>query len=623
MAYSVSSTAFCGCTSLLEIHIPASVSSFTSEYTPGEWFFDYSPLSVYFYGSAAPAFDTGIVELRDSECPVTIYYPEDATGWDAVQQQDDLSWAIEYGALRFETWKPESSGDPETPPTSDKATILQVYPVNGANDVGYDASNQPHFEIKFDRDISAVTAKNGSTFADLDFSKGSMKIFRASDNMLIYEVTYDDYMNDMYEIEGTVSGDTTVRNGNTLVLDPFNAHTLLDPGTEYYITVDEGFIRFEDGTVNPAIQKGDWGFTTKVKPPTIYGSGFEMGIDSFNFANTAGYFGNEYFISDEYYNALLEKLSPGEKLWIKIKKLATMSGDFSGSCFGESAVMALMNLQSLIPSAFQSGAKVAFDLDYPKDNQKVASLINYYQLLQNISPFSKDDKGVSQQEMGQELINALLTGTEPIIVNLNNYMGGMHSVLAYAIDVDSNEDDYLVYIADSNALLDAPNQPADPTIMYVDKQDYTIESYIWGTNGMGPGNVTFLSVISDLYPFEKYNIQQSLNLRSLSAEPKTAWSTLTTSYSTFIIEANGKQATINGDSIVGDLEVLGPFEGELSGETGTNRYTYYIEEAQSYKISNIHQHLRWILKAQYLWRMLLPLPRFLPQLPPQIFLGIC
>lgn len=302
--YSVSSTAFCGCTSLLEIHIPASVSSFTSEYTPGEWLFDYSPLSVYFYGNAAPAFDAGIAELRDSECQVTIYYPEDATGWDAVQQQDDLSWAIEYGALRFETWKPESSGDPETPPTSDKATILRVYPVGGANDVGYDASNPPHFEIQFDRDISAVTAKNGSTFADLDFSEGSMKIFRASDNMLIYEVTYDDYMNDMYEIEGTVSGDTTVRNGNTLVLEPFNAHTLLDPGTEYYITVDEGFIRFEDGTVTPQIKSHEWQFSTGATTFTF------LGFDGKTEREYEYHFSESFFTSPStFYDHELAKMS--------------------------------------------------------------------------------------------------------------------------------------------------------------------------------------------------------------------------------------------------------------------------------------------------------------------------
>lgn len=261
---SVSSSAFAVCTALEELHIPASVEKFTAEYTVGEWFGEtYQPLSVYFYGNKAPAFDGAIADLRDSTCPVTIYYPANATGWSAVQQQDNLRSAIENGTLQFKTWHPASGGDPETPPTSDKATILKTYPVNGADDVGYDASNEPYFEITFDRDISAVTTKQGYIFADLDFSKGSMKIFRSADDMLIYEVTYDDYMNDWYEIAGTISSDTRVRNGNTLVLNPFNEHTLLDPGTEYYITVDEGFVRFEDGTVSPRIESHEWKFSTE------------------------------------------------------------------------------------------------------------------------------------------------------------------------------------------------------------------------------------------------------------------------------------------------------------------------------------------------------------------------
>lgn len=260
---SVSSSAFAVCTALEELHIPASVEKFTAEYTVGEWFGEtYQPLSVYFYGNKAPAFDGAIANLRDSTCPVTIYYPANATGWSAVQQQDNLRSAIENGTLQFKTWHPASGGDPETPPTSDKATILRTYPVNGADDVGYDASNQPHFEITFDRNISSVTTKNGYVFADLDFSKGSMKIFRSADDMLIYEVTYDDSMNDLYHIEGTVSSDTTVKGNSTLMVYPLNAHTLLDPGTEYYITVDEGFIQFENGTVNPSIQKGEWVFKT-------------------------------------------------------------------------------------------------------------------------------------------------------------------------------------------------------------------------------------------------------------------------------------------------------------------------------------------------------------------------
>ena len=141
-----------------------------------------------------------------------------------------------------------------------------------------------------------------------------MKVFRASDNMLIYEVTYDDYMNDLYDIEGTVSGDTEVRNGTTLVLDPFNAHTLLDPGTEYYITVDEGFIRFEDGTVNPAIENGEWAFTTmEESSPAIAKEGtfrFSSGITGSTSARYTYSYDESWFFEDSYtYNHELARMS--------------------------------------------------------------------------------------------------------------------------------------------------------------------------------------------------------------------------------------------------------------------------------------------------------------------------
>lgn len=38
---------------------------------------------------------------------------------------------------------------------------------------------------------------------------------------------------------------------------------MLDPGTEYYITMGAGFVTFADGTKSPAITKGQWSFTTE------------------------------------------------------------------------------------------------------------------------------------------------------------------------------------------------------------------------------------------------------------------------------------------------------------------------------------------------------------------------
>ncbi|MCD8097752.1 MAG: lipase family protein [Lachnospiraceae bacterium] len=51
-------------------------------------------------------------------------------------------------------------------------------------------------------------------------------------------------------------------------MKPFNAHTLLDSSTEYYVTVDKGFIKFTDGTVNAAITKEMWTFQTEMLTTT-------------------------------------------------------------------------------------------------------------------------------------------------------------------------------------------------------------------------------------------------------------------------------------------------------------------------------------------------------------------
>ncbi|MCC8139338.1 MAG: BspA family leucine-rich repeat surface protein, partial [Lachnospiraceae bacterium] len=149
-------------------------------------------------------------------------------------------------------------GDPQY------AKIVSLSPENGSDNQGYNAANTPTFSITFDREISGMDTPNNVTFADLDFDAGTLKIFRSMDDELIYEVTYDDYVNTFYGIEGTTSSDVSIINDVTFLLKPFNAHTLLDSSTEYYVTVDKGFIKFTDGTVNAAITKEMWTFQTEM-----------------------------------------------------------------------------------------------------------------------------------------------------------------------------------------------------------------------------------------------------------------------------------------------------------------------------------------------------------------------
>ncbi len=94
----VCSNAFCG-TALTSIVLPASVRAFTSDWTR-ESSLDMLNRTFYFTGTRAPEFDTYCCNVGNGY-KTTIYYPENATGWDAVQQQDNVKYQVEAGVLEF------------------------------------------------------------------------------------------------------------------------------------------------------------------------------------------------------------------------------------------------------------------------------------------------------------------------------------------------------------------------------------------------------------------------------------------------------------------------------------------------------------------------------------------
>jgi len=136
------------------------------------------------------------------------------------------------------------------PNISNIAQIVATSPVNGASDVGYNASNPPDFRITFDRKIASKDDQ--SYVADVDLTmKDGFSIYRNSDEKLIYTPS-------QYETSNFVLNTAKDR----VLITPTNSHLLFEPETEYYITMREGFIKFEDGSTNEAIKKGDWKFRT-------------------------------------------------------------------------------------------------------------------------------------------------------------------------------------------------------------------------------------------------------------------------------------------------------------------------------------------------------------------------
>jgi len=152
--------------------------------------------------------------------------------------------------------KPDIPDVPDVPdipdvPASSDGRIVSLFPANGATDVGYDASNPPVFRIEFDQEIASAY---GQEFvADVDLAMdGGFSIRCASNDELVYEPT--EYSRFHFTLDQTKK---------ILTIKPLNNHVLLDPSTQYYVTMDKGFVRFVDGTGSPAIQKGDWVFTTE------------------------------------------------------------------------------------------------------------------------------------------------------------------------------------------------------------------------------------------------------------------------------------------------------------------------------------------------------------------------
>lgn len=131
--------------------------------------------------------------------------------------------------------------------------ISRLYPTNGATNVGCTAANPPIFQVTFDREIAARGDEEYQANVNLTASQ-PFAIYRAEDNALVYKPTQ--YSGSDFLIAYT-------SDKSTLSVTPINRHILLDPGTEYYITMGAGFVTFADGTKSPAITKGQWSFTTE------------------------------------------------------------------------------------------------------------------------------------------------------------------------------------------------------------------------------------------------------------------------------------------------------------------------------------------------------------------------
>lgn len=115
----INTGAFWQCKSLKRLDIPASVTRLVSPEesafgwvgSDGYLIEDNTPIDIYFSG-AAPEFENnsakvGICASKTLPGKVTIHYPAQATGWDAVQAQENVKAAVAKGLLAFEPYAEE------------------------------------------------------------------------------------------------------------------------------------------------------------------------------------------------------------------------------------------------------------------------------------------------------------------------------------------------------------------------------------------------------------------------------------------------------------------------------------------------------------------------------------
>ncbi len=204
---------------------------------------------LYFYGDA-PKVTSGGISSSVAPCQEgsVVYYVPGTKGWDKNPWK---GWAAD-GDIILNTWDGGTTPDPTEP-----AQIEALTPANGAMDVGYDATTGlPTFYITFDK---TPYTSNGAG-VQVDSSKEAIAIYKA-DGTLVWEDADYGYG---YSTHLTLSSDR-----KTVAVTPTNAHALLEPDTEYYITMGEGYIKFPgDAVGSPAIEAGDWTFKTMAAPFT-------------------------------------------------------------------------------------------------------------------------------------------------------------------------------------------------------------------------------------------------------------------------------------------------------------------------------------------------------------------
>ena len=537
--------AFDGCASLMSLTFPKTV---TDIY---DLTFDNckSLKSIYFCGKAPYVWESA----SPSSASYTIYYISGMTGWTDSSAYDAVKETWHGKPLK--TW----TGDSD----SGKIKLVSSSPLNGQ--VGF-KKNDPLI-LTFSQDISQ----------NPDWTKGSIYIKSYYTDATIAEIDESKFN----EIDGTILG-------NQMIIP----EALNFPVEKYYILIDPDVIVAVNPTegVFPGISDKD----TLSFEAKLYGSDFKMGRDSLRFNNHLVKYA-EYIREWEW----TELVSKAGNDTISVYQLLIAKHFEGGVCFGMAAFM--QQLYKGVVDSTQFGARTPSEMAM---TDQVKSMVAYYHLAQKLPQFrgaDKADRNKGQDDLAKEIISSLMIDPMPIIVNLKeaeitsflpaNLSNGDHTVLAYAVDAFSDESNYIVYIADSNAMRtswqdtggDVMAYTCYPTIMLVDKATYSIVSYTNYPVDMkttAPSPYPQKVWLDSVYSGEDATLLDLLNPYG-GKKPATQnlpFTVLDTTASSFSITANGRSAVVTNGAVTGDLELY-------SGNSTCGLNMYYIEDADNYTIT--------------------------------------
>lgn len=250
--------------------------------------------------------------------------------------------------------------------------------------------------------------------------------------------------------------------------------------TEIFYSVSAG----SDRTVERYVYK-----TIFVEPFAGNDNRIVYGTDTWDFTNNTLSFNKGYYINDWYYASFMNEISNTEKEWVDKQ----INGDWGGSCYGMSAVMALTKIGYLTPSIYHEDALTLNELPAPKNSDEVYSLINYYHMTQFLDAFyaaKYERMAIAEKEQLMQLVKAVeavKVGGAPVLIcfywmkdnyveaiDSNNWYG--HAILGYDVEYGSWEKSSLVDSTkteyDKRIVIYDPNDKDNPIYFYIN-EDYT------------------------------------------------------------------------------------------------------------------------------------------------------